>query len=244
MYYLQSRYYDPEVGRFLNTDALASTGQGIIGNNMFAYCNNNPTNRVDSTGSLSVAAWATIAKILVGGVVSAVCELTTGGSGEEVLAAFTWGMFGGALAAASDFLASVVIVIDAGKTILECIESGASVESSILAGSVELLCSLVYIENCDPLIEWLVDATFGMGFSLISAGITKSIQSNAERFDPFQYEVDTPVVNTSLPTNLYNPSYNTSNYRPSYTGFGFISIGMTHTKNYQVPIVNRPGLIR
>ena len=50
LYYLQSRYYDPEVGRFINADAFASTGQGVLGNNMFAYCGNNPANRVDLTG--------------------------------------------------------------------------------------------------------------------------------------------------------------------------------------------------
>ena len=41
-YYLQSRYYDPVTHRFINADSLASTGQGIIGTNMFAYCNNCP----------------------------------------------------------------------------------------------------------------------------------------------------------------------------------------------------------
>ena len=50
LYYLQSRYYDPELGRFINADAFTSTGQGILGNNMFAYCGNNPANRVDPTG--------------------------------------------------------------------------------------------------------------------------------------------------------------------------------------------------
>ena len=49
-YYLQSRYYDPVVGRFLNADAFVSTGQGIIGNNMFAYCLNNPVMYIDSIG--------------------------------------------------------------------------------------------------------------------------------------------------------------------------------------------------
>ena len=53
LYYLQSRYYDPELGRFLNADAFASTGQGIIGCNMFAYCNNNPVNYIDPAGALS-----------------------------------------------------------------------------------------------------------------------------------------------------------------------------------------------
>ena len=49
-YYLQSRYYDPEIGRFLNADALTSTGQGFAGNNMFAYCLNNPISYTDSSG--------------------------------------------------------------------------------------------------------------------------------------------------------------------------------------------------
>ena len=50
LYYLNSRYYDPQLGRFVNADGYASTGQGITGNNMFAYCGNNPVNRVDPTG--------------------------------------------------------------------------------------------------------------------------------------------------------------------------------------------------
>ena len=41
-YYLQSRYYDPANRRFINADSYASTGQGFIGTNMFAYCNNCP----------------------------------------------------------------------------------------------------------------------------------------------------------------------------------------------------------
>ena len=49
-YYLQSRYYDPEVGRFINSDGYISTGTGMLGYNMFAYCGNNPVNRVDPTG--------------------------------------------------------------------------------------------------------------------------------------------------------------------------------------------------
>jgi len=52
-YYLNSRYYDPAIGRFINADGYASTGQGVLGGNMFAYCLNNPTNRVDPSGYLS-----------------------------------------------------------------------------------------------------------------------------------------------------------------------------------------------
>jgi len=38
------------MGRFINADAFASTGQGILGNNMFAYCGNNPTGSTDPDG--------------------------------------------------------------------------------------------------------------------------------------------------------------------------------------------------
>ena len=49
-YLTGARYYDPEIGRFINADGYVSTGQGVLGNNMFAYCGNNPVNRADSTG--------------------------------------------------------------------------------------------------------------------------------------------------------------------------------------------------
>ena len=38
------------MGRFINADALVSTGQGVLGNNMFAYCRNNPVCRIDASG--------------------------------------------------------------------------------------------------------------------------------------------------------------------------------------------------
>ena len=49
-YYLQSRYYAPEMGRFINADAYASTSQGVLGHNMFVYCLNNPANYMDYAG--------------------------------------------------------------------------------------------------------------------------------------------------------------------------------------------------
>ena len=49
-YYLQSRYYDPANRRFINADSLSSTGQGFLGTNMFAYCNNCPTIYHDPSG--------------------------------------------------------------------------------------------------------------------------------------------------------------------------------------------------
>ena len=61
-YYLQSRYYDPEIGRFINADGYVTTDVEPIAANMFAYCNNNPVNRDDYSGEgsqqlLSFANW-------------------------------------------------------------------------------------------------------------------------------------------------------------------------------------------
>jgi RHS repeat-associated protein len=52
-YYLQSRYYDPTTGRFISPDVLVSTGQGVLGHNMYAYCLNNPVNMSDESGYIA-----------------------------------------------------------------------------------------------------------------------------------------------------------------------------------------------
>ena len=67
LYYLQSRYYDPAIGRFINADNYATTYKTSTGANMFAYCLNNPANCKDDGGEL--ANW------LIGGVVGAVAGI-------------------------------------------------------------------------------------------------------------------------------------------------------------------------
>ena len=59
-YYCKSRYYDPKIRRFINADALVSTCSGFLSYNMYAYCNNNPLNMVDSDGEIPVWIYADI----------------------------------------------------------------------------------------------------------------------------------------------------------------------------------------
>lgn len=54
LYYLRSRYYNPGWGRFINADGYASTGQGMLGSNMFAYCLNNPVVCRDTNGTMAM----------------------------------------------------------------------------------------------------------------------------------------------------------------------------------------------
>ena len=54
LYYLQSRYYNPETGRFINADSYALTGQGVLSGNMFAYVLNNPLSYSDHSGNFAL----------------------------------------------------------------------------------------------------------------------------------------------------------------------------------------------
>ena len=49
-YYLNARYYDPNVGRFLSIDSILGANGGLQGYNLFAYCNNNPVMYIDPNG--------------------------------------------------------------------------------------------------------------------------------------------------------------------------------------------------
>ncbi|MEA4827781.1 MAG: RHS repeat-associated core domain-containing protein, partial [Clostridium sp.] len=50
LYYLQSRYYNPEWGRFINADAIAGKIGELRGHNLFIYCKNNSINGKDPSG--------------------------------------------------------------------------------------------------------------------------------------------------------------------------------------------------
>ena len=56
-YYLQSRYYNPEWGRFINADATCGEIGDLLSHNIFAYCNNNSVNTSDPTGHFALSIW-------------------------------------------------------------------------------------------------------------------------------------------------------------------------------------------
>ena len=125
-YYLQSRYYDPAICRFINADTFATTdANGFLSANMFAYCENNPINNSDPTGKLLLGAMLAGAAV---GVLSefagnVICNLVTGRPldenlstlGDYAAAAFSGALSaipgGGALLAVADVVGSSVIKV-------------------------------------------------------------------------------------------------------------------------------------
>ena len=71
-YYLQSRYYDPVICRFINADDV--TMLGVNGDfssvNLFAYCGNNPIKNRDDAGTFFFTALGAVSGF-IGGAVSA-----------------------------------------------------------------------------------------------------------------------------------------------------------------------------
>ena len=83
LYYLQSRYYDSEMGRWINADDTAYLGADgtLLSNNLFAYCSNNPVIKVDKTGNLGLAIGIFIgASAVIGGLAGAFTAACTGGN--------------------------------------------------------------------------------------------------------------------------------------------------------------------
>ena len=105
LYYLQSRYYNPTWGRFINADIYASTGQGFIGHNMFVYCGNTPVRNVDTSGTFFFTAMGAVTGFVGGAIVSALL----GKSSQDILNDAVAGAVGGAIAGAGVDTALLIV---------------------------------------------------------------------------------------------------------------------------------------
>jgi len=132
LYYLQSRYYNPEWGRFISADnILLSPGGDVLGNNLFAYCLNNPVMGYDPSGCLD---WELIAKIALTTVVVAACLTGVGAiaaaaataAAVSVSAAVTTAVVGAGLS-------TMCAAVDGG---LCATESGGKFVDGFLAGAI------------------------------------------------------------------------------------------------------------
>ena len=180
LYYLNSRYYDPEIGRFINADDITTldvTQIAINGLNLYAYCLNNPVNDFDSNGQIGFLlalligalafAFANTAVQLVSTVVKGVTTGKWDWSWEKFAGAFIGGLIGGIAFVLSGFNTQIAFgVMSFGETLstnLFTNITGKTTDSfmSILAKSFGM---------------GILGYAFGKGFNKL-AGVTKGINS-------------------------------------------------------------------
>lgn len=84
-YYLNSRYYDPQVKRFISADAIGYLGANgdLISYNLYAYCSNNPVMHIDPSGTSLKDLWlsAQVLVLLAGEVIKIAWENVTAEAG-------------------------------------------------------------------------------------------------------------------------------------------------------------------
>ena len=162
LYYLNSRYYDPQTGRFLNADATdvlaVSMKAPNYDKNLFAYCDNNPVSRKDTEGKI----WLQLGAALLGGIIGAGIELATQLASGTKIGEVDWKSVAieGVSGAATGLLMSVgapAPIVTAGRA---AINAGTSIAHSVNEG--------------DNFSETCMKATTSAGITLV-AGNAKRI---------------------------------------------------------------------
>lgn len=97
LYYLNSRYYNPEIARFISSDGLMGEIGNVQSNNLFAYCLNNPVMYSDISGEFPILITCIIVGAIIGGTIGGVFAYN---NGQDVLSGILTGaVIGGAVGA-------------------------------------------------------------------------------------------------------------------------------------------------
>ena len=121
LYYVSSRYYDAKTYRWINADSLLGQSS-VLGNNMFAYCLNNPVNMADTTGQFGFFLITAAIGAVVGAVAGGVAAAKNGGN---VWAGIGIGAAAGGLAGAGLGAAAGVMLAGSATASTAAVASGA-----------------------------------------------------------------------------------------------------------------------
>ena len=83
LYYLRSRYYNPNLGRFVNADRVFDANDSVTTYNQYAYCDNCPVIYLDSEGRGLFT--SLVIGLVVGALVSGIIEAAKGGDVEDII---------------------------------------------------------------------------------------------------------------------------------------------------------------
>ena len=173
------------MGRFINADAYVSTGQGFTGNNMFAYCGNNPVNCCDPSGEFASAIiLSALLSGLTAGVASAILAWAYGSSEEEIREEFWWGFGLGTIGSTGWVGTLISIGVGALKCYCDNREDGMSIRTSTYATGVSTIGSLPLPSMGSFDTDLLYATALGSYFSIVSGLVTHFAQENPANGPP------------------------------------------------------------
>ena len=180
MYYLNSRYYSSEFGRFISADSELDN-RGVISQNLFAYCGNNPVNNRDDDGNFAIAAW--LVKGLVGGIIGAATgALTAASTGKNIAVGAGIGFVTGAISGAFGGIA--------GQAIANNVLKGAGA----LAGMGRVV--------TDVATEWAIESTGSIVAQYAEAKSADPSKSRAEIIKSLEFG---EAGKSAVPAALLSP---------------------------------------
>lgn len=188
LYYLQTRYYDPKVRRFLNADdasVLTKDPEQLTEKNLYAYCDDNPVMYRDDAGMFVITA-ARVGLGVLGMVTNvATCYIAAKATGQEfgigdLAVAALAGFAGGYIE--NNFYATVASVLISGVgTTIYSLVCGDNLKTALWKGGVTILCttvsvsSLIGVKSDIPIVvNKISTGIFGIGNSLTTTSIVAS----------------------------------------------------------------------
>ena len=145
MYYLGSRYYSPQLCRFLSSDDIdiLEVQDDLYDKNLYAYCDNNPVMRVDSSGAVWHLAVGAVVGVATQFIADVGIGLATGNSFGEIMKSlspvdYVSAAIGGAIAASGIGTVGAVVANAAlgGTTYLtNCSYKGVEANTNDLVAS-------------------------------------------------------------------------------------------------------------
>jgi RHS repeat-associated protein len=117
LYYCQSRYYNPEWGRWINADDQIDP-DSMLGSNLYAYCENDPINKADPSGhfAIVIAGVAITAEMIMIGIalILALCYVFIPSFRKQVNI-FVWGILTGIMAAVGVLVDTLTTTVKKAK---------------------------------------------------------------------------------------------------------------------------------
>ena len=163
LYYVSSRYYDPEVGRFISPDTpdvLTATPGALTDKNLYAYCDNNPVMREDKDGQF----WNIVIGAAAGAVAGAVSSIVTQALAGELdfTSARSWARIGVSAAggALSGALAATCIPV-----------SGQMIANGLIGAVSSGVDTYLTADENTTVLDYVTNIAIGIGIGVVGGKI-------------------------------------------------------------------------